>query len=141
MLFDTKTQQFCPDLQNVEYSHPLCPRGRYTGQVVFKRQGQDAVPNGNGTMRCIKDVANDNSQNSICNNQNINCIKIQDINGFDTHTGEWVNGLRQGLGVTNLADGGIYTGAYFNDKRHGLGISTNYSFIASQIHMTRQVIK
>ena len=104
-------------LQWLQVSHPSCTSGRYTGQVIFHRQGQEAVPDGNGTLTCVQQILDDDDGQVSRRGTYVG----QAIGEFDSYTGAWREGLRHGLGVTNYENGDIYTGAYVNDKRHGQG--------------------
>ena len=101
----------------LQVSHPSCPTGRYTGQVIFRRQGLEAVPDGNGTFTCVQPAEGSDSGQVSRRGASIG----QDSGVFQSYTGAWETGLRNGLGVTNYRNGDIYTGPYVNDKRHGLG--------------------
>jgi hypothetical protein len=46
--------------------------------------------------------------------------------GQRTYEGDWVNGVREGLGSLLFKDGRGYVGEWANDKRHGTGTSTRY---------------
>ena len=106
---------FC--YQWLKVSHPSCPTGRYTGQVIFRRQGIEAVPDGNGTFTCVQQEEGSDSGQVSRRGVSIG----QDSGVFQSYTGAWETGLRNGLGVTNYKNGDIYTGPYVNDKRQGLG--------------------
>lgn len=100
----------------IQYSHPSCPTGRYTGQVTFRRDGHEAVPDGNGTFSCVSESENSNSQIA---RRGANIQHPSRV--FESYTGAWSDGLRQGMGVTTYADGDVYSGQYTNDQRHGKG--------------------
>ena len=107
-------------IQWIQVAHPNCPRGRYTGQVVFDGQGLEAVPDGNGTFTCVQQTSSNNNTNQMARRG----TNVGQENGvFESYTGAWREGLRSGLGVTNYRNGDIYSGAYANDKRNGQGKS------------------
>ena len=85
--------------------------------MIFRRQGIEAVPDGNGTFTCVQQEEGSDSGQVSRRGVSIG----QDSGVFQSYTGAWETGLRNGLGVTNYRNGDIYTGPYVNDKRQGLG--------------------
>ena len=105
-------------LQWIRLSHPYCSRGRYTGQVIFLGQEQNAVPDGNGTFTCVQETPTPNGSPMFRRGTNTR----QENGIIETYTGAWKEGERSGLGVTTYKNGDIYSGSYVDDKRNGQGI-------------------
>ena len=86
---------------------------------MFDSQGLEAIPDGNGTFTCIQQRLSNNTINPMAR-RGINVGQESGV--FESYTGAWREGLRNGLGVTNYRNGDIYSGAYANDKRSGQGM-------------------
>jgi len=95
----------------VAFSHRLCNRGLYTGQIRFRPNGA-IVPDGNGTFTCMSRLGNGNRSGRSSQ---------ADDDPIFVYSGEWDRGVRMGLGVTSFRNGDEFRGRYQGDVRNGHG--------------------